>query len=156
ASGVTALKNNTTGSNNTASGFNALQANTTGEFNVASGYQALFGNTTGINNTASGSAALASNSTGSGHIAIGKQAGVNLTTGNNNIDIGNVGVAGEANKIRIGKTGTQIATFIAGIRGVTVAGGLGVVVASNGQLGTVTSSARFKEAIKPMDSASET
>jgi len=64
-------------------------------------------------------------------------------------------VAGEANKIRIGKTGTQTATFIAGIRGVTVASGLEVVVASNGQLGTVTSSARFKTAIKPMDKTSE-
>src|SRR5205823_1735032 len=46
--------------------------------------------------------------------------------------------------------------FIAGIRGVTVASGVGVVVGSSGQLGTVTSSARFKDDIKPMDKASET
>jgi Chaperone of endosialidase len=64
-------------------------------------------------------------------------------------------VAGEAAKIRIGTVGTQKATFIAGIRGVTVAGGVGVIVGTNGQLGTTTSSARFKEAIKPMDKASE-
>jgi len=83
------------------------------------------------------------------------QAGVNLTTGSNNIDIGNGGVAGEAAKIRIGKVGTQKATFIAGIRGVTVAGGVGVIVGTNGQLGTTTSSARFKEEIMPMDKASE-
>jgi Chaperone of endosialidase len=38
---------------------------------------------------------------------------------------------------------------------VTVASGLDVVVGTNGQLGTITSSARFKEAIKPMDKASE-
>jgi len=57
--------------------------------------------------------------------------------------------------IRIGKVGTQTATFVAGIRGVTVASGIGVIIGSNGQLGTVTSSARFKEAIKPMDKASE-
>jgi hypothetical protein len=38
---------------------------------------------------------------------------------------------------------------------VTVASGLDVVVGSNGQLGTITSSARFKEAIKPMDQTSE-
>jgi len=38
---------------------------------------------------------------------------------------------------------------------VTVAGGVGVIVGTTGQLGTVTSSARFKEAIKPMDKASE-
>jgi hypothetical protein len=57
--------------------------------------------------------------------------------------------------IRIGKVGTQTATFIAGIRGVTVASGIGVIVGSNHQLGTVQSSKRFKEAIKPMDKVSE-
>ena len=36
-----------------------------------------------------------------------------------------------------------------------MAGGVGVIVDTNGQLGTVVSSARFKEAIKPMDKASE-
>ena len=82
-------------------------------------------------------------------------AGTNLTTGSNNIDIGNGGVAGETAQIRIGTVGTQKATFIAGIHGVTVAGGVGVIIGANGQLGTVTSSARFKEAIKPMDKASE-
>src|SRR5205823_6106170 len=49
----------------------------------------------------------------------------------------------------------QTATFIAGISGVTVAGGVGVIINTNGQLGTVVSSARFKEAIKPMETASE-
>jgi endosialidase-like protein/adenylate/guanylate cyclase family protein len=57
--------------------------------------------------------------------------------------------------IRIGTVGTQNATFIAGISGVTVASGVGVIVNPQGQLGTVVSSARFKEAIKPMDRASE-
>jgi hypothetical protein len=47
------------------------------------------------------------------------------------------------------------ATFVAGIRGVTVPSGLPVAVGPNGQLGTMTSSARFKEAVKPMDKASE-
>ena len=46
-------------------------------------------------------------------------------------------------------------TFIAGISGVTVAGGVGVIVGPNGQLGTVVSSERFKDEIKPMDKASE-
>jgi uncharacterized coiled-coil protein SlyX len=73
----------------------------------------------------------------------------------NNIDIGNVGVAGESKKIRIGTVGTQTAAFIAGIRGVIVASGVGVIVGSNGQLGTVVSSERFKDEIKPMDKASE-
>jgi hypothetical protein len=56
--------------------------------------------------------------------------------------------------MRIG-TPQQTNTFIAGISGVTVAGGVGVVIDSSGHLGTVTSSARFKEAIRPMDKASE-
>jgi hypothetical protein len=49
----------------------------------------------------------------------------------------------------------QTATFIAGISGATVAGGVGLIIDTNGHLGTVTSSARFKEAIKPMEKASE-
>jgi hypothetical protein len=80
---------------------------------------------------------------------------VNLTTGNDNIDIGNQGRADESGQIRIGTLALQTATFIAGIRGVTVASGVPVVVGFNGQLGTLTSSARFKEGIKPMDKASE-
>src|SRR5207253_7636973 len=77
--------------------------------------------------------------------------------GNNNIDIGaNVlGNAGEANTIRIGKSGTQTKAFLAGIYGKTVASGVGVIINSNGQLGTVQSSARYKDDIKPMDKASE-
>ena len=49
----------------------------------------------------------------------------------------------------------QKATFIDGIRGAVVPGGIGVVIGADGHLGTVTSSARFKEAIRPMDKASE-
>jgi hypothetical protein len=86
---------------------------------------------------------------------LGTGAGANLTTGNNNIDIGNIGVAAEANTIRIGKKETQTATFIAGISGKTASGGVAVYVNANGKLGTTVSSARFKEQIKPMDKASE-
>jgi hypothetical protein len=86
---------------------------------------------------------------------LGYNAGANLTAGNNNIDIGNGGVAAEANTIRIGTSGTQTATFIAGIRGVAIAGAQPVGVNANGQLGIRASSARFKEAITPMDKTSE-
>src|SRR6266487_3349710 len=61
----------------------------------------------------------------------------------------------EANKIRIGTVGTQNGTFIAGISGTSVANGVGVIINPNGKLGTVVSSARFKEAIQPMNKASE-
>jgi len=155
AIGIDALLLNTTGYNNTASGFGVLENNETGFNQVATGFDALFNNTTGSRNTAEGYEALFNNTTGINNIALGFLAGGNLTTGNNNIDIGNKGVAGEANAIRIGKVGTQQATFIAGISGVTVAGGVGVIIDNNGHLGTVVSSERYKDAIKPMDKASE-
>src|SRR2546430_3285596 len=156
ASGVDSLLYNTTGSYNTASGYGALSNNTTGNSNTATGFQALVYNTTGYNNTATGQYALFSNTTGSNNIALGFGAGGNLTTGSNNIDIGNAGLlAGESKRIRIGQAGIQTRTFIAGISGATVAGGVGVIVGSNGQLGTVVSSERFKDVIKPMDKASE-
>jgi len=154
ATGSQALTNNTAGGNNTANGAFALISNTTGGHNTATGNEALKTNN-GNANTANGYLALFNNTSGSGNIALGGSAGQNLTTGDDNIDIGNQGVAGESNKIRIGTVGTQNATFIAGIFGDTVASGVGVIVGTNGQLGTISSSARFKEAIKPMDQASE-
>ena len=155
ATGSNALVTNTIGNNNTANGNAALEANTTGTNNTATGVNALVGNTTGGFNTATGSNALNSNTTGSDNIALGNTAGINLTTGSSNIDIGNPGVAGESKRIRIGTSGTQTRTFIAGISGATVPGGVGVIVGTNGQLGTVVSSERFKDAVKPMDKASE-
>jgi hypothetical protein len=156
ATGYQALLSNTTGGGNTANGFQALSSNTIGGNNIANGFQALFNNTTGSNNTADGLNALYSNTTGTSNIALGVSAGANLTTGSNNIDIFDGGVADEANTIRIGQVGTQNATFIAGISGATVAAGVGVVVDANGNLGTITSSERFKDEIQPMDKASET
>jgi trimeric autotransporter adhesin len=155
ANGASALYRNTTGSGNTANGDEALADNTTGNHNTATGSFALLLNTTGINNTANGANALYNNTTGSRNIALGVLAGGNVTTGSNNIDIGSKGVLGDANTIRIGTNGLQTNTHIAGISGVTVAGGVGVIIDTDGQLGTATSSARFKEAIKPMDKASE-
>jgi hypothetical protein len=154
ANGESALNSNTSGGSNTATGAGALEANTIGKFSTATGVDALNTNTTGNNNTANGVSALDSNTTGSNNIALGFNAGSNLTTGSNNIDIGNVGIAGESAKIRIGKQGTQNGTFIAGIFGVPITGST-VVVNSSGKLGVATSSERFKEAIKPMDKASE-
>jgi len=66
-------------------------------------------------------------------------------------------VAGESNTTRIG-TVKQARSFISGIRGVTTANAnaVPVVVDSAGQLGTVSSSGRFKTDIQPMDKTSET
>jgi trimeric autotransporter adhesin len=155
AVGHHALANNSTGEQNTASGFSALFSNTEGVSNTANGQSALMENTTGNNNVAVGIGALGFNSTGSNNIAVGQSAGANLTTGDNNIDIGNVGVAGESDTIRIGTQGTQTRTFIAGIRGTPIMGGVPVGVKSDGQLGVKPSSARYKQAIQPMAKASE-
>ena len=155
AIGVEALSSNTTASYNVAVGSDALAYNTIGSDNMASGVNALFSNVSGSYNTAIGSAALASNTRGSNNIGLGTGAGGALTIGDNNIDIGNAGVGGESGRIRIGTKPTHKNTYIAGIYGVTVSRGIGVIVDSTGHLGTTTSSARFKDQIKPMDKASE-
>jgi hypothetical protein len=155
AIGVDTLESNTTGFQNTATGHAALADNTIGQGNTAYGVNALFNNATGNNNVAIGIAALEKKTTGSGNIALGNSAGRNIKSGNDNIHIGNRGFPRDSNVIRIGTVGTQTNTFIAGISGVTVAGGVAVVIDANGQLGTSTSSARFKDKIKPMDKASE-
>jgi hypothetical protein len=161
ALGYTALYFNTTGEGNTATGRAALRSNTTGNNNAANGVQALFSNTTGIANTASGVNALLSNTTGSyntaeglnalfhntgsSNIGLGVNAGYNLTTGSGNVCIGvNVfGVAGESNTTRIKNVYSSVASARA------------VYVNSDNKIGTLVSSRRFKDEIKPMDKASE-
>jgi hypothetical protein len=139
-----------------ATGLEALPFNTTGYRNTANGYQALFSNTTGGRNTAEGFQALYQN-TGSNNVGLGFNAGYNLTTGSNNIHIGNFGDSADTNTIRIGRLGLQTRAFMQGIRGVTTANGnaIPVLIDSAGQLGTMSSSRRFKKQIKPIDQASE-
>jgi hypothetical protein len=144
ATGDDALLSNTTGGGNTANGRGALQLNTTGANNTANGLDALENNTTGSGNTAIGLGTLVSNTTGNNNIGLGPNAGSNVTTANNVICIGNV--AG----VNVNDT-----CFIANIFGATASGGSAVFINSNGQLGTLTSSRRFKEEIKPMEEASE-
>jgi hypothetical protein len=139
ATGALALANNTTGINNTATGQGALQNNEGGNFNTAIGTYALF------------------NSIGGGNIAVGYNAGGNLTTGGDNIDIGSIaGAAAESGTIRIGTGGIQTRAFLAGVRGVATgaADGLPVLVDSNGQLGTISSSASVKRQIADVGEAS--
>jgi trimeric autotransporter adhesin len=169
ADGYDALNQTTTGHSNTASGYRALFANTTGYFNTASSAFALYNNTTGTLNTASGAAALYVNTTGrnnvavganalyalkgSNNIALGFNAGKNTTSGNGNIYIGDPGIRGnESNVMRIGRGLAK--TFIGGIAGKPLSGAT-VVVKSNGQLGVVASSARYKRDIKPLAGAAD-
>ena len=178
AFGADALYANNTGHDNTGVGFYALGGNTTGYFNTGVGESTFYKNTTGVFNTAIGSLAgdfntgsyntfvggnagntpinNAGNTTGSSNIFIGFGAGGSTTTGSNNIQIGNYGAATDAGVIRIGNSVLQLTTFIAGISGVTtgVSDAVDVVIDTNGQLGTINSSRRFKRDIADMGDAS--
>jgi hypothetical protein len=177
ADGVYTLMNNTSGFQNTASGSSALNSNTTGNYNTANGQGALYGNLIGYQNTASGVSALANNNgsrntangvnalfsnttgssntadgfqalyynTGSNNVGLGFNAGTNLTTGSGNVCIGyNVlGVAGESNTTRISNVYSSVAS------------GRAVYINADNKIGTLVSSRRFKEEIKPMDKTSE-
>src|SRR5438105_9165407 len=145
ADGVLALFSNLTGGANTATGINALFSNTVGSDNTGTGLGALAFNTAGDNNTATGYGALG-NSTGSGNTALGAFAGADVTTASNVICIG----------FDVRGNNVDNSCFIGNIFGSTSVNGVGVLVNSNGRLGTMTSSRRFKEEIKPMDKASET
>jgi len=168
ADGGAALYYNQTGNYNTAAGSNSLVLNVAGSNNTATGYFAMY-NTRGSNNTATGRGALYSNTggnfntaigfqalfhtTGGNNIGVGNGAGTALTTGTNNIDIGAPGLAAESGTIRIGDNATQAAIYIGGISKSQVSGA-DVTVASNGRLGVVLSSARFKRDIRDMGETS--
>jgi Chaperone of endosialidase len=145
AVGDRALFANTNGTDNTALGVNALRSSI-GDLNTAVGAQCLLANTTGSQNTGIGNFALANN-TGNGNIGLGVNAGNNVTTADNIICIGS-GVLG---------ANVSNTCLIGNIRDVTTqnADALPVVIDSAGQLGTVSSSRRFKQQITPMDKASE-
>jgi uncharacterized coiled-coil protein SlyX len=145
ATGWRALFQNTTGFHNTADGFSALLRNTVGNHNTASGDEALGSNTTGNFNTTDGAHSLENNTTGSGNTALGFGAGDNVTTANNVICIGS-GVEG---------ANVSNSCYIGSVFGQTSSVGTAVFINSSGKLGTITSSRRFKEEIKPMAQASE-
>jgi hypothetical protein len=164
ANGYAALYYNAEGDQNTATGFAALYRNSTGVGNTATGHQALNRNTTGVSNTANGDGALLSNTTGGGNTANGNGALAANTTGNFNTALG-VGAGGAVttadNVITIGAlaSGANVSDscFVANIRGVTTANAdaIPVVIDSVGQLGTASSSRRYKKEIKAMEQASE-
>ena len=85
------------------------------------------------------------NNTGANNAAFGAAAGVNVATASNVICIGT------------GGRDVNNSCFIGHIRGVTTANAdaVPVLIDSQGQLGTASSSRRFKKEIQPMDKASE-
>ena len=183
ANGANAVRHNRSGVQNTGTGYHALAGTSSGSYNTANGDNTLYGN--GSNNTvigygalngsnsestavgvsalaynqrggedtAVGFAALGNGGINSNNIALGYQAGFYVQYFQDyNIEIGNLGSGSDYGTIRIGDVQTRI--FIAGINGIPVVGDI-VVVGADGRLGTVTSSARFKKEIKPIEKASE-
>ena len=147
AVGDSALFTNTTGFGNTATGFWALKSNPTGSQNTGIGYRALTHNTDGTKNTATGFETLFNGTTGSSNTAFGYHAGNGVTTASNVTCIGaNVAGADVSNT-----------TWIGNVYGVMTQSGTTapVIVSDTGQLGTVTSSERFKKDITTMEKASE-
>jgi hypothetical protein len=145
-----------TGDDNTGLGFQAMRNASAAFFNTAIGEGTLYDNSSGGNNTAVGGSALGQNITGSNNTALGYEAGL-FISGSNNVMIQSMGTSTDNGVIRIGTSGTQGSFFAAGISGVTtgVNDAVPVVVDSNGQLGTVSSSRRFKENIEDMGKVSE-
>jgi hypothetical protein len=143
ANGIGALHSNATGTNNTANGQRALYDNLSGSKNTANGSGALGNNTMGDNNTADGFQALGANTTGSFNIALGNNAGSGVSTADDVICIGAAGAD------------VSHSCYIGNIFNQSSPSGLAVFVNSDGKLGTLMSSRRFKEDIKPMDKASE-
>ena len=145
------------GDGNTAVGNGALSQNVAGTNNTATGASAMFGNTGGSQNTAIGLGAMPTNSTGNSNIAIGYEAAMNVSGGNsNNIHIGSAGLSTDNATIRIGDLSIQTSFFVAGVSGVLTAvnDAVPVLIDSHGQLGTISSSRRFKEDIQDMGDAS--
>lgn len=143
---------NNTGNANTFSGYQAGYSNINGTYNTFSGFQAGYNNIDGVQNTFSGSFAGFNNTAGHRNTFIGYGAGINNTLGYYNVYIANSGPIGgsDYDTIRIGDPAFHFSTYIAGIYGATASGGVAVYVNSSGQLGTLTSSRRFKEQIRDM------
>lgn len=148
AIGESALFSSVDGDRNTAVGADALVNNTGGAFNVAAGFNALGDNITGASNVALGPQALAGNIVGSNNTAVGALAGISSTgDGNVYIGAGVIGVAGESNHTYLRNIKD---TSVSGVNTDTV-----TVDLTTGLLGHLSSSARYKENIKPMDDSSE-
>lgn len=118
--------------------------------------------TTGGGNSALGNNALDHIVTGGANLGLGGGAGQALTgADSSNVVIQNNGVSGISNTIWIGTEGAgngqQNRCFIAGIRGHTtgVADAIPVLIDSAGQLGTISSSERYKDDIEDMGPESD-
>lgn len=179
AVGPLTMPNVRAGQRNMALGNGALTTLRDGQSNVCIGYVAgssiqdtnfntFIGsdsgqNSVGRDNVGIGFYSLQGATTGSWNSCFGSNAGALLaTTESSNIMINNTGTVGDNNTCRIGAgtgAGNQQLNrcFISGIRGITtgVADALPVLVDSADQLGTISSSRKYKENIHDLGNQSE-
>ncbi len=155
AFGYYALNSNTSGSSNTAFGNNSLYNNTSGVRNVALGAKTMENNTTGNNTVAVGYSAGSQYQTCSNSVYLGADAQAMNDGNTNEIVIGYGAIGNGSNSITLGTDFSTESTYIHGIAGQNVPSGVSVYINASGKLGTVTSSARFKENIKDMNSDSD-
>jgi len=142
---------NNTASGNIGIGYEAMFLNTiSGSDNIGIGPLALNKITGGSNNVGIGFGALLNTVGGSNNIGIGDGAGNALSSESNNICIGNIGLSGQTG-IYIGTQGTQTSCTIAGIYN-TAGTGNPVSVTSSGQLVAPSSSIKYKEDVKELNS----
>lgn len=165
----------TTGAQNTLYGHGVASGMSSGSFNTIVGWAGMTSATTASDNTLVGYSTMSTATTAARNIALGEDVLNNLVSGTDNICVGNeagnaytttessnvilgsnAGVIGDTNTIRIGKQGSGTAQqnlcYIAGVRGVTTnTSAIAVLVGTDGQFGTVSSSRKVKENIRPLD-----
>ena len=166
AIGYRSFYQTTTASNNVCLGSNTYSDTGTGSAssnNVVIGLNAMTGSakTNPVSNVIVGANAGTGLTTGARNVLLGDSAGQDITTASSSIRINNVTSANTGNELVIGAgtgTGTQQLneSFIHGIRGITTvnANAIAVLIDSAGQLGTVSSSIRYKENIEDMEEVS--
>lgn len=162
ATGSWALYSNKTGLQNTATGSGALESNTIGVSNTANGYQALSQNKEGNNNTANGYNAL-QNALSSNNTAVGYKALLHNVTGDNNTafgffagpHVGNktlvnttaIGFRAEVkvnNQVSLGNKEITSLNCMGAYQGIVGSTPRDLYVDSNGKIGYVSSSSRYK------------
>ena len=147
-----------TGSNNAFQGFEAGVNNKAGGQNTFLGAYAGLNNVSGNGNTFVGYDTGNAFSGGSGNIFIGSSTANNNTTSSNDIYLGNSDCGypcTESGVIRLGSQIVQTSAYIAGIYNSTSSSGIPVYINSSGQLGTMTSSLRFKQQVRDMGDSTD-
>jgi endosialidase-like protein len=162
AAGYAALGLTSTGYYNTGFGSFAGNQAGTGFVNYAVGYHSLLQATNGYGEVAIGNYALDNLVTDptnpnymSHNVAIGYGAGENLVDQRGTVFIGTSGV-NDWFLTRIGAQGVHTSTYVAGVWGASIGTSSALLLVDpTGQLGTIVSSARYKEGVRDMADQSE-